>query len=58
MKKHLMFEEKAWKNGSLRGCAQVAVRLRRPIMVTLPILWRGFSVRPFTGHLKAPASEV
>src|SRR5262245_28342893 len=52
MKLHLLFEAKGWKNRSRRACPQVAIRLRRPILSTPKILWRGLSGRPITGSLK------
>jgi len=57
MKQNLLFEAKGWKNGSRRACPEVAVRLRRPILSTPPILWRGGSGPPITGSQKMPLGE-
>ena len=56
MKLQLLFEAKSWKNAARRACPQVAIRLKRPILSTTPILWRGSSGRP-TGSLKMAPGE-
>jgi len=57
VKEFLAFEATSWKNGLRRACPKVAIRLRRPILSTLPILWRGLSGTSITGNLKAPPGE-